>query len=184
MKKQLMAIVKSMQLVNSITQNAPDFQCFGGNNNLPHFQPRSPQPTWGFTSQQVTSSNTPPWMNNMAVLMDTSNWACAPRQQGNWGGRAYRNATQTDQSPPKQWPPCKCFRCDKEGHVAAQCCAPRQAQINLVINEPEDMSNIQAPITPKGILDNALSMFDHLSEDMKDQFIQRYEGKLQDFQGV
>jgi hypothetical protein len=51
----------------------------------------------------------------------------------------------------------------------------------LVINEPEDMSNVQAPIAPEGILDNTLSMFDHLSEDMKDQFIQRYEGKLQDF---
>jgi len=46
------------------------------------------------------------------------------------------------------------------------------------------MNNVQAPITPEGILDNALSMFDCLSEDMKDQFIQRYEGKLQDFQGV
>jgi hypothetical protein len=46
------------------------------------------------------------------------------------------------------------------------------------------MSNIQTPITPEGILDNALSMFDHLSEDMKDQFIQRYEGKSQDFQDV
>jgi hypothetical protein len=46
------------------------------------------------------------------------------------------------------------------------------------------MSNVQAPITPEGILDNALSMFDRLSEDMKDQFIQRYEGKSQDFQDV
>jgi hypothetical protein len=69
------------------------------------------------------------------------------------------------------------------GHLARDCCA-RNAQINSVIDEPEDISNIQAPITPKAILDNALSMFDHLSEDMKDQFIQRYEGKLQDFQGV
>ena len=46
------------------------------------------------------------------------------------------------------------------------------------------MSNVQALITPKGILDNALLMFDHLSEDMKDQFIQQYKGKLQDFQDV
>jgi hypothetical protein len=46
------------------------------------------------------------------------------------------------------------------------------------------MSNIQAPITPKGILDNALSMFNCLSKDMKDQFIQQYKGKSQDFQGV
>jgi hypothetical protein len=33
MKKHLIAIVKSMQLVNSIVQNAPDFQCFGNNNS-------------------------------------------------------------------------------------------------------------------------------------------------------
>jgi hypothetical protein len=46
------------------------------------------------------------------------------------------------------------------------------------------MSNVQALITPEGILDNALSMFDRLSEDMKDQFIQRYKGKSQDFQDV
>jgi hypothetical protein len=51
-------------------------------------------------------------------------------------------------------------------------CRTKNAQINSVIDEPEDMSNIQAPITPKGILDNALSMFNCLSEDMKDQFIQ------------
>jgi len=120
-------------------------------------------------------------MNNMAVPMDTSNRVRAPRQQGNQGGRAYGNATQTDQGLPKQWPPHKCFTCNRVGHLACDCCT-RNAQINSVIDEPEDMSNIQTPITPEGILDNALSMFNHLLEDMKDQFIQRYEGKLQDFQ--
>jgi len=69
------------------------------------------------------------------------------------------------------------------GHLARDCRA-KNVQINSVIDEPEDMSGVQAPITPEGILDNALSMFDRLSEDMKDQFIQRYEGKSQDFQGV
>jgi len=75
-----------------------------------------------------------------------------------------------DQGPPKQWPPHKCFTCNCEGYLARDCHA-RNAQINSVIDEPEDMSNIQALITPEGILDNALSMFDHLSKDMKDQFI-------------
>jgi hypothetical protein len=88
-----------------------------------------------------------------------------------------------DQGPPKQWPPRKCFMCNRVGHLACNCCA-RNAQINSVIDEPKDMSNIQTPITPEGILDNALSMFDCLSEDMKDQFIQQYEGKSQDFQDV
>jgi len=183
MKRRLIAIVKSMQLVNSIAQNTPDFQRFGNNNTQQCFQPRNTQPTRGFAPRQVTSSNAPPWMNNMAVPMDTSNRTRTPRQMGNQGGRAYGNAVQTDQGLPKQWPPRKCFTCNRVGHLACDCCA-KQAQINSVIDEPEDMSNVQAPITPKGILDNALSMFDHLSEDMKDQFIQRYEGKSQDFQDV
>jgi len=33
MKKRLIAIIKSMQLVNLIVQNAPDFQRFGNNNS-------------------------------------------------------------------------------------------------------------------------------------------------------
>ena len=61
--------------------------------------------------------------------------------------------------------------CNCTGHLAHDC-HTRNAQINLVIDKLEEMSNIQAPITPEGILDNALSMFDHLLEDMKDQFIQ------------
>jgi len=115
--------------------------------------------------------------------MDTPNRARAPRQQGNQGGRAYGNAIQADQGPPKRWPLRKCFTCNRKGHLVRDCCA-RNAQINSVINEPDDMSNVQAPITPKGILNNALLMFDCLLEDMKDQFIQRYKGKSQDFQDV
>jgi len=115
--------------------------------------------------------------------MDTSNRTRAPRQQGNQGRRAYENAMQMDPGPPKQWPPHKCFTCNRIGHLACDC-RTKNVQINSVINEPEDMSNIQALITSEGILDNALSMFDRLLEDMKDQFIQRYEGKLQDFQDV
>jgi len=73
MKRHLIAIIKLMQLVNSIAQNAPDFQRFGNNNSQQRFQPRNPQPMRGFMPRQVTLSNAPPWMNNMAVPMDTSN---------------------------------------------------------------------------------------------------------------
>jgi len=66
----------------------------------------------------------------------------------------------------------------------AQCRAPKKARINFIINEPEEMTNVQAAITPDGILDNALTMFDQLPDHMKDQFIQKYEGESQDFQGV
>jgi len=46
------------------------------------------------------------------------------------------------------------------------------------------MTNLQPPLTPDGILDNALSAFDRLSDGLKDEFIQKYEGKSQDFQDV
>jgi hypothetical protein len=62
--------------------------------------------------------------------------------------------------------------------------ASRQAQINSIMDKPEEMKDVQTPITPDGILDNALAMFDRLLDHQKDEFIQRYEGKLQDFPGV
>jgi hypothetical protein len=46
------------------------------------------------------------------------------------------------------------------------------------------MTNVQEPLSPEGILDNALTMFDRMPDHMKDEFIQKYEGKSQDFQGV
>jgi len=46
------------------------------------------------------------------------------------------------------------------------------------------MTNLQAAITLDGILNNALSVFDRLLDRLKDEFIQKYEGELQDFQGV
>jgi hypothetical protein len=127
----------------------------------------------------------------MPVPMDTSNRACAP----NWHNRqtysnmaqtdpTYGNAAQTDQAPQRQWPPCKCFNCDKIGHLARQCRAPRKTQINSVIDEPEDMTHVQSAITPDRILENALAMFDRLPKQLKDDFVQRYEGKSLNFQDV
>ena len=111
--------------------------------------------------------------------MDTSNCACAP----NWRNRqTYGNAAQVDQT--KQWPPRKCYNCDKLGHLAAQCRAPKKTQINSVIDEPEDMANVQTALTPDGILDNTLAMFDKLLDHLKDDFVQRYEGQSQNFQDV
>jgi hypothetical protein len=46
MKRRLIAIVKSMQLVNSIAQNTPDFRTFC--NNLQRPPPQGNQPTRGF----------------------------------------------------------------------------------------------------------------------------------------
>ena len=46
------------------------------------------------------------------------------------------------------------------------------------------MTGVQEVLTPEGVLNNALAMFNHMLNHMKDEFIQKYEGKSQDFQGV
>jgi hypothetical protein len=115
-------------------------------------------------------------MHNMPVPMDTSNRACAPRQ-----GQTRRNAAQVENPSWRQPRPCTCFNCGKEGHFQAQCRAPKKTQINSIIDEPEDMKGVQEPLTLEGILDNALAMFNCMPDHMKDEFIQKYEGKSQDF---
>jgi hypothetical protein len=52
------------------------------------------------------------------------------------------------------------------------------------MDEPEDMTSIQQALTPDGILNNALTMFDRLPDQLKDDFIQKYEGESQNFQHV
>jgi len=66
----------------------------------------------------------------------------------------------------------------------AQCQAPKKARINFILNKPEEMTNVQTALTLDGILDNTLSAFDQLPDGLKDEFIQKYEGELQDFPGV
>jgi hypothetical protein len=111
--------------------------------------------------------------------MDISNRAHTLGQR-----QVQNNAAQTENSSWRQPRPQTCFNCGKEGHFQAQCHAPRKTQINSIIDKPEDMKEVQEPLTPEGILDNALAMFDCMPDHMKDKFIQKYEGKSQDFQGV
>ena len=46
------------------------------------------------------------------------------------------------------------------------------------------MKGVQEALTLEGILNDALAMFDRMPDHMKDEFIQKYEGKSQDFQDV
>src|SRR6267154_2537973 len=104
-------------------------------------------------------------MNNVPIPMDTSNRAHAP----NWHARQSQgNAAQVK---PNQWanqPPRKCYNCNKVSHLVAQCWAPKKARINFIIDEPEEMTNLQAAITSDSILNNALAMFNRLPDHLKD----------------
>ena len=71
------------------------------------------------------------------------------------------------------------------GHFARDC---RLSRANYArwrnqnyLDEPEDLSHIQAPIDPANGLENALNAFDALSLEQKNEMIDRYEGKTEDF---
>ncbi len=46
------------------------------------------------------------------------------------------------------------------------------------------MIGIQPPLQPSDLLSNALTAFDSLLNDQKDELIQKYEGGMQDFPDV
>ena len=49
------------------------------------------------------------------------------------------------------------------------------------MDEPEDLSGLQTPIDPANGLENALNTFDALSLEQKNEMIDQYEGKKEDF---
>jgi hypothetical protein len=86
------------------------------------------------------------------------------------------------------------------GHFARECRGGRPAQANYAyhtarnnrnmytgeiidhyLDGPEDMTGVQTPIDPSNGLENALDAFDALSLDQKNEMINRYEGKREDF---
>jgi len=80
----------------------------------------------------------------------------------------------------------KCYNCDKPGHFAQECCAPkqtrsRQTYIQNYLSNEDDMTNIQPALNLANLLDNTLKVFDTLPLEQKDSLIQQYEGKKQDF---
>ena len=49
------------------------------------------------------------------------------------------------------------------------------------MDEPEDLSHVQTPIDPANGLENTLNAFDALSLEQKNEMIDRYEGRKEDF---
>ena len=49
------------------------------------------------------------------------------------------------------------------------------------MDEQEDLSGLQTPIDPANGLENALNAFDTLSLEQKNEMIDRYKGKKEDF---
>ena len=86
--------------------------------------------------------------------------------------------------PPLDKRQLECYFCHKKGHFKSECYAnpnrrqqpPRLRARASILDEPEELQHRQSLINPVNALDNALNIFDGLSNDQKDQMIVQYAG--------
>jgi len=77
-----------------------------------------------------------------------------------------------------------CFKCGKQGHFACECYSRTQINYSSYIDNQDEMVGIQPPLQLSNLLSNALTAFDSLPNNQKDELIQKYKGGAQDFPNI
>ena len=127
LKDAAIAVTKNQQLLNALRRNTLGTNPFQRNYPRQSFFQRTPgglgPPQGPPTTTRYNSSNTPPWIRNTPVPIDTLAWSQAPNNWKGWNPQYQGNVTQMEGTPLQTKGPC--FKCGKMGHFARDCRSSR-----------------------------------------------------------